>query len=672
MKKNGCIKTIRTFVMMTVFGAIAATAQTTEFSYQGFLNDNNASANGSFDFEFRLFDVSTGGTALAAQQRTNITVINGVFSVTLDFGGFPAATRYLEIAVRPSGSGALTTLTPRSKILSTPYATNALNAQNAANATNAQTAQTALTAANATNAENAATAANALNAQNATNSTNAINAQNAVNAQNATNATNAANATNATTAENALQLGGIAANQFVQTTDARLSDARNPLPNSLNYIQNTAALKLGSFNITGSGTVGGTLSGNIVNAATQFNINGARILSNPGLYNTFAGIGAGQNNTASANSFFGDSAGFKNTSGQANAFFGWRAGEENTTGDFNSLFGYAAGVSNRTGSNNSFFGTATGIYTTGDNNSFFGEDTGYYNSTGTNNSYFGQEAGRGSSDSTGSNNSFFGRLAGRNLTSGSNNTFAGAEAGYRNSSGSNNTAVGYNADFDESDLTNATAIGANAYVTQSNALVLGGINGTNGATTNTFVGIGTTAPQDKLHVVGFARFESLGAAGSTQLCRNASFQLSTCSSSLRYKTDVSPFSSGFQLVNQLQPIVFTWKDSGIRDLGLGAEDVAAVESLLVTRNDKGEIEGVKYDRVAVVLLNAVKEQQTQIERQQAENHALKAQIDEQTKRYEMLETQLIRQQAAIAGLAESFRKDAANAAKKKTKKRSRK
>src|SRR5262249_31419249 len=49
---------------------------------------------------------------------------------------------------------------------------------------------------------------------------------------------------------------------------------------------------------------------------------------------------------------------------------------------------------------------------------------------------------------------------------------------------------------------NGTAIGSNALVTQSNTLILGSINGVNGATAGTLVGIGTTAPQAQLHVVG--------------------------------------------------------------------------------------------------------------------------------------------------------------------------
>ena len=102
-----------------------------------------------------------------------------------------------------------------------------------------------------------------------------------------------------------------------------------------------------------------------------------------------------------------------------------------------------------------------------------------------------------------------------------------------------------------------------------------------------------------------------------------------CSSSLRYKTDIAPFSSGLDLVARLRPIAFTWKEGGARDLGLGAEEVAAIEPLLVTRNASGQVEGVKYDRVAVVLLNAVKEQQAQIARLGDEVRALRQQLEGQ-------------------------------------------
>ena len=64
----------------------------------------------------------------------------------------------------------------------------------------------------------------------------------------------------AATADNANNLGGIAASQFVQTTDPRLSDARTPLAGSNNYIQNTTAAQTADFNISGNGTIGGNLT----------------------------------------------------------------------------------------------------------------------------------------------------------------------------------------------------------------------------------------------------------------------------------------------------------------------------------------------------------------------------------------------------------------------------
>lgn len=45
--------------------------------------------------------------------------------------------------------------------------------------------------------------------------------------------------------------------------------------------------------------------------------------------------------------------------------------------------------------------------------------------------------------------------------------------------------------------------------------------------------------------------------------------------------------------------------------------------LFVTYNDKREVEGVKYDRLSVVFVNAFKEQQTQIEQQRVQIENLK-------------------------------------------------
>jgi len=73
------------------------------------------------------------------------------------------------------------------------------------------------------------------------------------------------------------------------------------------------------------------------------------------------------------------------------------------------------------------------------------------------------------------------------------------------------------------------------------------------------------------------------------------------------------------------------------DVGFGAEEVARVEPLLTTTNDKGEIEGVKYAQISTVLVNAVNEQQAEIERQQLQIDAQNKLILEQKRRLEALQ-----------------------------------
>lgn len=92
--------------------------------------------------------------------------------------------------------------------------------------------------------------------------------------------------------------------------------------------------------------------------------------------------------------------------------------------------------------------------------------------------------------------------------------------------------------------------------------------------------------------------------------------LTTCTSSqssLRYKTDLRPFVGGLDVINRLKPYNFAWKNTGLREVGLIAEDVAEVEPLFTYKNDKNEIEGVKYENMNVIFINAFKEQQAQIE-----------------------------------------------------------
>ena len=103
--------------------------------------------------------------------------------------------------------------------------------------------------------------------------------------------------------------------------------------------------------------------------------------------------------------------------------------------------------------------------------------------------------------------------------------------------------------------------------------------------------------------------------------------LAYCSSSFRYKKDFLPFADGLSFINQLRPLSFRWKSNDMPDIGFGAEDVEKINPLFVTYNQKGEVEGVKYDRLSVVFVNALKEQQLQIERQSEIIESQQRQID---------------------------------------------
>lgn len=105
-------------------GPTASAAVGTAFTYQGRLNEGNNPANGQYDFQFSLFDAESGGNLVgAALTKSGVSVVNGVFTVALDFGpgAFTGAARWLEIQVKPQG-GAFVTLNPRQQLTAVPYA----------------------------------------------------------------------------------------------------------------------------------------------------------------------------------------------------------------------------------------------------------------------------------------------------------------------------------------------------------------------------------------------------------------------------------------------------------------------------------------------------------------------------------------------------------------------
>ena len=214
--------------------------------------------------------------------------------------------------------------------------------------------------------------------------------------------------------------------------------------------------------------------------------NNALTANTTGLDNTATGDRAlTANTTGYGNTAAGGLTLWSNTTGTYNTALGFLALESNTTGQGSTAAGYGALQAN-TASFNSAFGYALTANTTGGGNTAMG-----YNTLNAN--------------TTGQQNTADGGLA-LNSSTGNSDTAMGYQALMSNTSGSYNTALGYDADVASGTFTNATAIGANAQVGESNALVLGSINGVNGATASTNVGIGTTAPQYALDVHGTANF----------------------------------------------------------------------------------------------------------------------------------------------------------------------
>ena len=113
-----------------------AFAQGTAFTYQGRLAvGGNSSTNGSYDFQFQVFDTApvNTGTSYGSPNPNSVNgvaVSNGLFTVTLNFGTgvFTGPDRWLQIFVRTNGNGAYTTLSPRQPLTPTPYAIYSGNA----------------------------------------------------------------------------------------------------------------------------------------------------------------------------------------------------------------------------------------------------------------------------------------------------------------------------------------------------------------------------------------------------------------------------------------------------------------------------------------------------------------------------------------------------------------
>jgi len=128
------MRLILTTLLCWMLAATAMAAVGSEFTYQSFLCNGTAPLDGTVDLRAACFPTATGGTQIGATaERAAVPVSGGVFSVVLDFGSsaFPGADRWLEVAVKPAGVAAFTTLAPRQRVTPVPYALLAAKADQA-------------------------------------------------------------------------------------------------------------------------------------------------------------------------------------------------------------------------------------------------------------------------------------------------------------------------------------------------------------------------------------------------------------------------------------------------------------------------------------------------------------------------------------------------------------
>jgi hypothetical protein len=402
--------------------------------------------------------------------------------------------------------------------------------------------------------------------------------------------------------------------------------------------------------IGNSGTIDGTnFIGTIDDKPFNIRINnttaGRIENSTNGNANTFFGYRTGQSNSGYSNSFFGCNAGLQNIGGSNNTGIGTSALANNNIGTQNTALGVNALVYNTSGSYNTGIGTgALSVNYTGSLNTAVGVAAlagnnaansnvaiGYWaltnnsannnigigvfamqnNKTGTNNVAMGVQALWNSTqsnnntaighealfhDSTGVNNSGTGYYVLYNNFSGSNNVASGYQALFTNVSGSNNTAIGYQADVVSNNLSNATAIGNGAKVSVSNTMVFGNAS----ITDNYFTG--------NVH---------------------ATCGILTCSDA-RYKKEIKPISFSLNNLLKLEPVNYYFKteEELLRDgissdafhgmnnkekqIGFIAQQVEPLFPELV-HTDKEGYKSIDYSRLTPILVEAIKEQQQQID-----------------------------------------------------------
>jgi hypothetical protein len=411
------------------------------------------------------------------------------------------------------------------------------------------------------------------------------------------------------------------------------------LSSSLVHALSPTCAAPGCNSVTSDGS-GNTAMGSLALVSASVNPSNVNLPSGATL-NTASGSNALQSNTTgSYNTALGGGALNSNVTGNDNTASGVYALAANTTGGNNTAIGFSALGTSTTGDNN----TATGFQalesdSTGFNNTAMGSDALRLNSNGNGNTAVGFQAllsnqiGNDNtasglaalySNALGNYNVASGHVALYSNTNGSGNEASGHAALFFNTTGSYNVAIGYAAGYNQTTGSN------NIYISHR------GVTAESGVTR-----IGTANTQTETYIAGIENAKITGAA----VYVTSSGQLGVLASSERYKTDITPMGTTTENLQRLRPVSFHLKSDpkGAVQYGLIAEEVAKVYPELVIRDDKGRIDGVRYDELAPMLLNELRQQKQKLAAQNQRAASQDAKISQ-------LQEQLTEMHAALLKL----------------------
>jgi len=178
-------------------------------------------------------------------------------------------------------------------------------------------------------------------------------------------------------------------------------------------------------------------------------------------------------------------------------------------------------------------------------------------------------------------------------------------------------------------------MGANAFLNLTTGFRNVGVGNNTGTNVlagayDTYIGWGAAGTADETGVtrIGNPTFASAiyvaGVSGAVltgaAVYVTASGQLGVLASSERYKTDIATLPAPTDRLGQLRPVSFHLKSEpkGTLQYGLIAEEVAKIYPELVLHDQSGQIQGVRYDELAPLLLSEVQEQRRTLAAQEQE------------------------------------------------------